>query len=53
MILLVYVACPALQIIDTVRIREKGMSLLQCVPNHKHQYLKINTQKYIFLNLHI
>ena len=48
MILLVYLACPA------VRIREKGLLLLQHVPNHKHQCLfKINTQKYIFLNLYI
>ena len=39
MILLVYLACPALHIIDAVPIREKGLSLLQLVPNHKHQCL--------------
>ena len=48
MILLDYLECPALHIIDAVRILEKGLSLLQRVPNHK-----INTQKYTFLNLHI
>ena len=39
MILLVYLACPALHIIAAVRIREKGLSLHQRVPNHKHQCL--------------
>ena len=59
MILLVYLECPALHIIDAMRIREKGMSLIQSLPNHKqqcqitkHQH-QINAQKYILLNLHI
>ena len=43
-------ACPALHIIDAVCIREKGLSLLQRVPNHKHQCLSQNqyTEVYIF-----
>ena len=50
MILLVYLACPALHIIDVVHFREKGLSLLQRVPNHKHQCLSENqyTEVYIF-----
>ena len=46
------ITSPALHIIDAVHIRKKGLSLLQRVPNHKHQCLKINSQKYLILKLH-
>ena len=50
MILLVYLAFPALHISNAVRICKKGLSLLEHVPNHKHQCLSYNqyTELYIF-----
>ena len=54
MILLVYLACSALHIIDAVRIREKGLRCSNVyLTININAFLKINTQKYIFLNLHI
>ena len=49
MILLVYLACPALHIIDAVRIREKGLSCSNVyLTININAFLKINTQVYIF-----
>ena len=48
-----YLACPALHVIDAVRIRKKGLSCSNVYLNiNINAFLKINTQVYV-LNLHI